>query len=151
MQADLVVRGADGRLVLMVEVKRYHQKSPSWAAQFRQNLLAHGDQPNVPYFLFAFLDHFYLWCDAEPGPSLRQPDYIINAESILQPYFDRANISKDQVAGQSLVLIVSTWLATLIYTNPEPSDLDESQSWILESGLYSAIQGGKIEHEVLVA
>lgn len=141
---DLSVDNRNGQLTLVVEVKCKSNASPEWAARFRRNILAHATFPKAPYFLMVFLDKFYLWTtDLDQS----EPSYTIDAHPILQPYFERAGVTADQISGQSLELIVASWLSEIIYSEKLPESVDISQRWLIDSGLYEALAGGKFEYE----
>jgi hypothetical protein len=144
---DLSVDNRDGQLALVVEVKRKANVSPEWATKLRLNILAHGTFPKAPYFLMVFPDKFYLWSNAETYQDQSEPTYTIDASPILQPYFERAGVAADQISGASLELIVASWLGEIIHSNQLPENIDASQQWLIESGLYAALVGGKLEHE----
>lgn len=144
---DLSVDNRNGQLALVVEVKRKTNVSPEWAAKLRRNILAHGTFPKAPYFLMVFPDKFYLWSDAEADQDQSEPTYTIDASPILQPYFERAGVTADQISGDSLELIITSWLGEIIYSDQLPENIDASQQWLIESGLYAALVGGKFEHE----
>ncbi|BAZ69604.1 hypothetical protein NIES4106_43770 [Fischerella sp. NIES-4106] len=143
---DLSVDDRSGQRMLVVEVKTKRNTSPEWVSQFRRNILAHGTFPKAPYFLMVFPDRFYLWTDADDQPEQREPDYSIDARPILQPYFEQAGVSEDKISGQSLELIVASWLGRIIHTSEPLEDTETSQQWLIESGLYNAITGGNFEH-----
>ncbi len=149
---DLSVDNCNGQLALVIEVKRKIDVSPEWAAQLRRNILAHGTFPKAPYFLMVFPDKFYLWSNAEAYQDQSEPTYTIDASPILQPYFERAGVTSDQISADSLVLIITSWLGEIIHSDQLPenidvSQLDTSQQWLIESGLYAALVGGRFEHE----
>lgn len=143
---DLSVDDRSGQRMLVVEVKTKRNASPEWAAQLRRNILAHGTFPKAPYFLMVFPDRFYLWTDADDHPEQSEPNYIIDARPILQPYFEQAGVGEDQISGQSFELIVASWLGRIIHASEPFEDTDTSQQWLIESGLYDAITGGNFEH-----
>ncbi len=145
---DLATYDRDNQLVLVAEVKSKLDAPPEWAARLRRNILAHGTFPNAPYFLMVFPDRFYLWKNTDSNHELIEPTYVIDARPVLQPYFDQAGITADQVSGQSLELIVASWLNEIIHK--APNELDTSQQWLIDSGLYNAVVGGSLDHEVLV-
>lgn len=144
---DLSVNNRNGQLVLAVEVKRRTDTSLEWVMDFRRNMLSHGILPKAPYFLMAFLDKFYLWTDADIQTDRCEPNYIIDAKPILEPYFKRAGIIGDQISPQSLELIIESWLGEIIHAENLPNHLNASQHWLIESGLYNALTGGKLEYE----
>lgn len=131
----------------MVEVKRKTNVSPEWAAKLRRNILAHGTFPKAPYFLIVFPDKFYLWTDAEAHLDQSEPTYTIDARPILESYFKRAGVTPDQISGQSLELIISSWLGEIIHSEKLPENVASSQRWLIESGLYAALAGGNFERE----
>jgi hypothetical protein len=143
----LSVDNRNGQLALVVEVKRKTNVSPEWAAKLRRNILAHGIFPKAPYFLMVFPDKFYLWSNAEAYQDQSEPTYTIDASPILQPYFERAGVTADQISGASLELVVTSWIGEIIHSNQLPENIDASQQWLIESGLYAALAGGKFEHE----
>jgi hypothetical protein len=145
---DLTVYNRDSQLVLVVEVKSKLDATPKWAAQLRRNILAHGTFPNAPYFLMVFPNRFYLWKNTGSNHELIEPTYVIDARPILQPYFEQSGVMADQVSGQSLELIVASWLSEVMHETPD--ELDASQQWLIDSGLYNAVAGGSLAHEVAV-
>ena len=144
---DLSVDNRSGQLTLAVEVKSKINASPEWAARFRRNILAHGTFPEAPYYLMVFPDRFYLWAGAEVHLDESEPTYAIDARPIFQPYFEQAGVTADQINGQSLELIAAAWLGEIIYAEKSAKELDESQRWLIDSGLYAALSGGKFENK----
>lgn len=147
-QWDLVAYDRNQQLILAVEVKNKRNMTAQWAAQLRYNILAHDAFPITPYFLIASPDWFYLWVHVPPRSEPELPTYSIDAHPLLQPFFKRANILPEKISGQGLELIVSFWLNEVIYQSTD--ELDISQKWLFDSGLYEALAGGKLAHEVLV-
>jgi len=146
---DLSVDNRNGQLALVVEVKRKTNVSPEWAAKLRRNILAHGTFPKAPYFLMVFPDRFYLWTNTEADKEQSEPAYSIDALPILQPYFERAGVTFDQISEGSLELVVSSWLGEILYSDQLPENIADSQQWLVESGLYAALVGGKLQHEAV--
>jgi len=144
---DLSVDNRNGQLALVVEIKRKTNVSPEWAAKLRRNIFAHGTFPKAPYFLMVFPDKFYLWSNAEAYQDQSELLTLIDASPILQPYFERAGVTADHISGASLELIVTLWLGEVIHADQLPESIDASQQWLIESGLYAALVGGKLEHE----
>lgn len=105
---DLAVYNSNNQLVLVAEIKSKLNASPEWAARLLRNILAHGTFPKAPYFLVAFPDWFYLWTDADTRLDQNEPTYTIDARPILQPYFEQAGVSAEQISSQSLELIVAS-------------------------------------------
>ncbi|MEH1820952.1 MAG: hypothetical protein V7L31_18055 [Nostoc sp.] len=146
---DLSVDNRNGQLTLVVEVKSKLNASPEWAARLRRNMLAHGTFSKAPYFLMVFPDRFYLWTDADVRLDQSEPTYIIDAQPILHRYFEQAEVKADQISGQSLELIVASWLGEIIHSEKSPEDINESQQWLIDSGLYAALAGGKFYHKAV--
>ena len=97
-----------------------------------------------------FPDKIYLWAGQEVRLDESEPTYIIDARPIFQPYFEKAGIKSEQkISGESLELIFSTWLTNIIYSKNIPDGADESQRWLIDSGLYAAIAIGSLRHEVV--
>lgn len=144
---DLSIKDRNGQLVLVVQIKRKINASPDWAADFRRNILAHSIFPTAPYFLMVFPDRFYLWTDTETHSDQAKPAYAIDARPILQPYLDRSGLTADQISGQSLEIIIASWLGEIIHSDQPPETVDNSLSWLIESGLYSALAGGRFDQE----
>ncbi|WP_341531471.1 hypothetical protein WKK05_39445 (plasmid) [Nostoc sp. UHCC 0302] len=145
---DLSVNNRNGQLALVVEVKSKLNASPEWAASLRRNIFAHGTFPIAPYFLMVFPDRFYLWTNAEVQLEQSEADYAVDAHSILQPYLERAGVTAEQISGESLELIIASWLGKIIYSQ-SPEHIDESERWLIDSGLYAAIAGGKFDYKAV--
>jgi hypothetical protein len=93
-----------------------------------------------------FPDRFYLWTGADAQSDQSEPTYTIDAHPILQPYFERAGVTAEHISDQSLELIVASWLGTIIYSEQSPEDINKSQQWLVDSGLYDALAVGKFEY-----
>ncbi|MBC8160773.1 MAG: hypothetical protein H7Z42_06090 [Roseiflexaceae bacterium] len=146
---DIAVYDRNEQLVLVSEIKNKLDAAPEWAGRLRRNILAHGIYPDAPFFLIAFPNRFYLWASSKETQSGINPDYIIDARPILQPYFEKSQITPEQISSQSLELIVTAWLSAVIHSERLPEDFSSSEHWLIDSGLYAAIVGGRFEHEVL--
>ena len=147
---DLLINNRNGQPTLIVEVKSKTNTSSEWVAKLRRNMLAHGILPLTPYFLIAFPDKFYLWKNNSKVNFIdeKEPDYIIDASSILQPYFKEIGIQDNQIRESSLEMIIASWLNEIMYSEEAIEKLKESQSWLIDSGLYSALILDQINHEV---
>lgn len=142
---DLAVYDKQNTLSLVIEAKTKLSPSADWAARLRRNMLAHGRYPKVPYFLLAFPDKFYLWINAEITP----PTYEIDANPILQPYFEQAGVSPDQISGSSFELLLASWLHSVMQSANSEQTLDKHEQWLISSGLYEILKHGSLEYEVL--
>ncbi len=85
-----------------------------------------------------FPARFYLWTDANVRLNQSEPTYTIDAQPILNRYFEQAGVKADQISGQSLELIVASWLGEIIHSEKSPEDINKSQQWLIDSGLYAA-------------
>jgi hypothetical protein len=146
--ADLVVYDPDGQITLIVEVKGRTDTSRAWATRMRRNMLAHGVVPKSQFLLLALPDRLYLWKDTGNTPELVEPTYELDATPFFHPYYERANISPDQLIGRSFELIVASWLNELIHSGIQ-GDVPAAQRQILhESGLLEALKGGSVAVEM---
>ena len=66
----------------------------------------------------------------------------------LQPYFDQSGVSAERVSGHSLELIIASWLNEIIHKKAD--EIDSSQQWLIESGLYNAVVDGSIDREAMI-
>jgi hypothetical protein len=144
---DLSVHDQNDQLILVVEVKAILNTSPEWAAKLRRNIFAHGTFPEAPFFLIVCPDKLYLWTNALIQKDQVLPNYVIDASQIFQPYFDRVEVTPTNI-GQNLELIVSSWLGEIIYGENAVTIMDESQRWLIDSGLYEALHGGEINKAI---
>ncbi|MCX6044566.1 MAG: hypothetical protein NT075_05590 [Chloroflexi bacterium] len=145
---DLAAYNRNDQLTLVVEVKKKQDASPTWVAQLRRNLLIYDTFPNTPFFLLALPDRFYLWKNNNGKQSEASvPDYVIDAEPVFKPYLEQTGINIDQISSQSLELILTSWLNDLIHKRPD--ELDNSEHWLIDSGLYDALAGGRLAYEIM--
>jgi hypothetical protein len=79
--ANILVYDTRRNLTLTVVTKNVPGKSSEWAALMRHNFYTDENTPlpNVPFFLLALADHFYLWKNVENKGSVK-PTYAINPQ-----------------------------------------------------------------------
>lgn len=142
---DIAVYGKDKRLKLLVEIKMKYGTSISWAAKMRRNMYAHGLLPETDFFLLTLPDKFYLWKDVGILIEAIEPSYEINPQSFLEPYYRKANVSPSNITEASLELIISSWLTQIITVPSMDLLASDYKDWLIDSGLFDAIQGGYIE------
>lgn len=147
--ADMAVQGKDRHLQLLVEVKNKRGASKIWAAKMRRNMYAHGLLPEAPFFLLALPDKFYLWKNIGLSTDLIEPDYEINPESFLKPYYPKAYAPNYQISSEGFELIVSAWLHQIL-TLPSVDLLPQNMDWLVNSGLFDVIHHGHLKLEELV-
>ena len=141
-----MVNNYQGQLILGVEVKSKINTSSSIGVKFRHNLLMDNSVQKIPFFLMAFSDYFYLWTEPDIYSNQSKPTYSIDAIPILKPYFERAGIMPEKIRGDSFELLVASWLSDMINSEQLPEEFNESQRWLIDSGLYVAISGGDLKY-----
>ena len=136
---------------LLVEAKALTDRSEKWARKMRRNLSVHGSLPEAPFFLLALPDQFFLWGDHSRLDPMASPSYTADAEPLLTPYFDRAEVSSERAGGATFELIVWTWLLR-VTQSPSPDALPERfREWVLSTGLFDAVRNGRIEQSGIPA
>jgi len=146
--ADIVAYDRDGRLALVVEVKKKLGTSSEWAAKLRRNILAHGVFLDAKFVLLATPDRFYLWKDGGAEPALKEPDFQIDPRVLLRPYLERAGATAEGISGWGFELIVASWLADLVRADGLSAEVETTQGWVADSGIYDALRGGRLEHAI---
>lgn len=143
---DVALFSRDGRLMAVADIRSRRGTSAEWAAQLRRNLLAHGDFPDVDFFVVVALDRVYLWKRTGTRPEVVPPDYQLDAWPLLAPYFEGTRASAQNVSRPAFELIVTSWLGDLLRSEGQ-APLPEGQNGLLESGFLDAIKGGRIVYE----
>lgn len=143
---DLMIFSALGLPLLGIETKVKLQTSANWVTKFYRNLMEFWHPEDLPFFIMAFPDKFYLWRKDQLTPDY-SPNYIIDATLFLQPYFTKTGIHPQCIHGESFELMVGSWLANILNVKTSAEDLDISEQWLLESGLYQAISGGELRYD----
>lgn len=147
---DLLGYDKNNQLVLITEIKKRLPATEEWATQLRRNILAHGFIPDTQYFLVVLPDRLYLWKNAGVTPELVKPDYSGDTSVLLGPYYLESGLSPEDVSGQTFEILVASLLRDLLTQAPDENTSD-NWDWLYKSGLYHAIQGGRIEQEAVVA
>jgi hypothetical protein len=142
---DFVAYDDRGQAVLLVEVKSSHETSEHWAAHFRRNMLAHGTLPVARFFLIATPERMYFWRQDEPGSKEDPPQFIMDATKELKPYFEKFGQTPEKASGQTLELIVFSWLNDIAESGKSRAGQDASLRWLSESGLLEALGRARIE------
>jgi len=143
-RADIAVYDADYVLQLVVEIKKQPDADTQWATQMRCNLLRYEVTPNAPYFLLALSDNFYLWKNSNSVGDKALPDYIINANGVLSPYFDQSCWSLNEISQYSFEILVNNWINTLVDSELNNEKMDKELAWLFDSGLYETIKHGSV-------
>lgn len=147
MKADIVVYDKNGQLAAVIEVKNKKGTSKDWAVKLRQNLYAHGDWPQTPYFLLALPDRLYLWKNAANTPEMIEPAYEVDVTDAFKPYYERSGISPEKISGESFELLFVSWLHEMMLVSGSSTVNRPSQDWLINSGLLETIKTGRIVSE----
>ncbi len=157
-RTDIAVYSPDGVLSLAVEVKARPRASKAWAASTLRNLIVHGALPEVPYFMLALSDRFYLWKDPHFAPygdrdlipDGIEPDHEIDAARALSHYLESVRTPLDEISEKGLELLVASWLSELMNTELSREKAPPDMRWLFDSGLYDAIKKGSVATEAVV-
>lgn len=158
--ADATVVDRAGRPVLAAEARSRFDVSDSWAAGTFRNLYAHGSVPDVPYFLLALPDTFYLWRDpgqkalaafvegktSALGDPEVPPDYSVPAWDVVRPYLGRPgrrDPDPREVSGYAMRMVLDAFLADILNARDLARETaPRNLWWLFDSGLYEAMRGG---------
>ena len=146
LQPDVVVYSSQDKPQLVVEVKNRPGSSDEWARQMRRNLLAHALVPVTPYFLLVLPDYIYLWRSKDLANIENPPDYKVETQVVLADYLQSLSRPLREISEYSLELLVNSWLRDVVNL-PQLVQDDPGQRWLIESGLYNAIQKGSVTAE----
>ncbi|MBV9158560.1 MAG: hypothetical protein JO097_20040 [Acidobacteriaceae bacterium] len=141
---DFVAYDRDGKVVLLAEAKSRHGTSDSWAAKLRRNMLAHGVLPKSQYFLIATPERIYGWRQENLLPVEVPPQFTVDAQKALAPYFSKLGQNPAQISPAAFELLVLTWLTDIARSGDQPHH-DPSLRSLSESGLLSSLQQAEIE------
>lgn len=147
IRPDITVYDDEGNLALVVEIKNKTGTDKEWAAKTRRNMFVHGFLPRAGFFLMTLPDRFYLW-KGDPSPELEKPAYEVEPGPFFQSYFDEGDMRLDNLSEGGFELLVVAWLSELIRTGELPDVEPQYTQWLVESGLFKAIQRGHVVAEV---
>jgi len=147
LKVDLAVYDRRQNLVLTVETKKILGVSDDWATQLRRNILTHGVYPRARYFLLATPDKFFLWVGKIKRSSTLGPDYSVDVESILAPFFKEFGTDAASVSEFIFDQIVGKWLRSIMYPNLNGTK-HQLPDWVEHSGLGEAIHQGDFFFEM---
>ena len=143
---DLMAYDRNGQLVLSVDIRKSPTASPEWAAELRKNILAHGVYPITPYFLVALPNKFFLWKNGDAADLESKPTYTVDAAPLLTPYAEKIGRTLSELNGIGLEGVVAAWLRDLIYFGKKPAIDTDTMYWLIQSGLYETIAGGRLDY-----
>jgi hypothetical protein len=148
--ADILAFDRFGQAALIAEIKNKRSTSTEWAVKMRRNMYAHGLLPNAPFFLLALPDIFYLWENTSKNLEIVEPTQKVNPRPFLQPYYENFDILPDEITERSFEFIIKSWLSQVIKAKSPQDFYDGNQDWLISSGLFDKLAGGRLEVEALV-
>ena len=137
---DIVVYDRRGQLQLAVETKSIVGTSVEWATELKQIVFDNDEFGEVPYFLLALPDRFYLWIEPGASADSHAPDYVADADSVLRPYFERSGLNPANIGHSTFDLIVGSWLSDVSLFEERAGAFPE---WLTNSQLAQVIVGGR--------
>ena len=151
-RADIVLRGCEGRVVAIVEVKNRPNLTPADAAIIRRNLTAEGISCTPVFFLIVSQEVGYLWKGSHQyhdtdTPLEAEPDYQFPMQEVFARYFSKETpMIWLREAEFSLVLL--QWLSDM---SRGLADVDkEPQRALAQIGFVNAVCGAYIGERVQV-
>ena len=145
--ADIVVQGADGNVLALVEVKNRQGLAPDIAASLRRNLIIHsGVNLRSRFFLIVSQDFGYLW--DQDSPSLTEeplPAVGFPMNSVVEHYLP-SFVGGTRLSSSQLELAVAQWLWDLAHEaedRPREPDIGLAKTDFLR-----LIKGGRVGTEV---
>ena len=145
-RADIEVRGPDGNIALLVEVKGLKGEDDDWLAEYRRNLAQTILVAPTAYFMIVMGDYMYLWKRGN-SPDLDTPDF--KAPTV--PLLATEVFTPDKIrrySGGSLSIIVTYWLRTLTMDDMDNMLREEELPELartFESELNDRIKGGSVQ------
>ena len=119
VRADIVVRGADGAIVALVEVKNREGLTADIARQIREMLFTNGlVQSLSPYFLMISQNDGFLWDQRRQDSAFdAAPTSSFSMRPVMAWLFPSSS-STDHLHESALERAVATWLSFLIHRLP---------------------------------
>jgi hypothetical protein len=148
MIVDVAGYDKAGKLRLIIEVKKKTGATGEWAAELRRNMIMHSILPQCDYFVVALADYFYLWRDGTTLQAERRADYALDVSELMAAYGEKAGVSAQALVEQSLEFVVAGWLTECIHAADTEQLPRHAHEWLVDSGLFAALQGGRLELEV---
>lgn len=142
---DFIAYKADGTIVLLAEAKSRRGTTDLWAAKLRRNMLAHGVLPRSQYFLIVTPERMYGWRQEDLLPSDVLPEFTVDAQKALAPYFAKLNQDPVNISPRAFELVILTWLNDITRSQKHGPEVDASLRSLIDSGLLSSLQRAEIE------
>ncbi|MBA3643958.1 MAG: hypothetical protein H0W59_07825 [Chloroflexia bacterium] len=142
IRTDFALRGPDGRIVALVEVKNRERWTERGAVRFRRNAVVHGMiDPYAQFFLLVSQDVGFVW-DQRDHPPL---DVLPSAQFPMSPvvsHYLRWVKPGERLYGSGLELTVERWLSDVV--DDVASRPKEPEAALAGTGFLEAIRGGAI-------
>ena len=145
VRADIEVRGRDGNIALLVEVKGLKGKDDEWLAEYRRNLAQTILVAPTAYFMIVMADYMYLWLRGD-SHGMDFPDFKAPTVPMLTTEVFTANKIR-KYSGSSLSIIVTYWLRVLTMDDMDDMLRKEELPELartFESELSDQIKGGSV-------
>jgi hypothetical protein len=108
-------------------------------------MLAHGVLPSSKYFLIATPERMYGWKQENLNLEEIPPDFTVDAQEVLAPYFARFGQDPARISPMAFKLLMLTWLTRAVRSAEYSEKLDSSLRSLSESGLLSSLRQAHIE------
>jgi len=121
IRANIIIESTSWRPILIVVCRTTQDTSSQYATRFRQNLVAHGLDLDLPYFLLAFPTRLFLW---RANANIEAPpDFTASTQAVLKPYMGRFADRPGGPCEESLEIALTVWLTIwlMVFRNPSPS------------------------------
>ncbi len=111
-------------------------------------MLSHGLLPASKYFLIATPERLYLWRQEQPDSAEAPPQLTVDAENVLEPYFQKLHQEPSNIAPEAFEHLVLAWLKDIAKPDRptpdgDPTHEDASSHWLAE--LSSSLREADIE------
>ncbi len=126
-----------GQLLALVESKRRFRTTPSWAREWHEIVMERADRPINAAVLLVAPDRAHAWLPRADKSA--PPDWTLDAEPWLDPYFTRLKIPAHEVAPHVFKQILGLWLRD-VSDGELPRDAMAEPAKALLSGL----RGGEV-------
>jgi hypothetical protein len=108
-------------------------------------MLAHGVLPRSQYFLIVTPERMYGWRQEDLLPSDVLPEFTVDAQKALAPYFAKLNQDPVNISPRAFELVILTWLNDITRSQKHGPEVDASLSSLIDSGLLSSLHRAEIE------
>jgi hypothetical protein len=138
LPANITIHRLHGPLIGTVEVKNREGLTSALASQLRRNLIAHGAEQDVQYFLLFSQDRGFLWHNRGRSDSAAPPDAEFPMDPVIHRYLPTNGPGR--LRNSELETIIFSWLADTSELTAVPST--EPERTLALAGFLDAIRGG---------